>query len=296
MMKRKPALWRIRIAVVWIAGVGLGLALATEAQAPDPRPRFEVATIKPSAGGNRSSMGMNRSGDFEATNMSVKSLVAEAYRVKTFEVDGGPGWIGSDTFDVSAKPTVDPGPGATTKEAYGQIQLMLQSLLADRYALKVHHETKELPVYALAVAKGGLKLTPPDCVKPDAANPPPSPVPGQSPPAFCGNTRVNRNGQNLVLTATGITTARLASTLSGLVHRTVIDRSDTTQPFNATLEWAPDQGVEGAPTTGDAAGAAESTGASIFTALQEQLGLKLEPTKGPVEVLVIDHVEKPTPN
>jgi uncharacterized protein (TIGR03435 family) len=280
---------------VWIAVAGL--AQVTQAQAPDTRPRFEVATIKPSAGGNRSSMGMNRSGDFEATNMAVKSLVAEAYHVKTFEVDGGPGWIGSDTYDITAKPTVDPKPGATSKAAYDNIQLMLQTLLEDRYALKIHRETKELPVYALVVAKGGLKVQPSDCVKPDA--PPPSPAPGQAQPAFCGNTRVSRNGQNLVMAGTGITMAVLVRVLSNVTSRTVIDRSEYTQPFNVTLEWAPDQGEaspRGADGSESAAPSADTTGASLFTALQEQLGLKLESTKGPVEVLVVDHVDKPTPN
>jgi uncharacterized protein (TIGR03435 family) len=104
--------------------------------------------------------------------------------------------------------------------------------------------------------------------------------------------RVSRSGQNLVMTGTGITMARLLSTLSGATNRTVIDRSEYKPPFNATLEWAADQGAAGAPVTDGS----EATGASLFTALQEQLGLKLESTKGPVEVLVIDHVEKPTPN
>jgi uncharacterized protein (TIGR03435 family) len=242
-------------------------------------------------------MGMGRSGEFGATNMSLKTLIAEAYRVKRFEIDGGPGWIDSDTYDITAKPTVDPNPGATSKEAYANVQLMLQTLLEDRYALKVHHETKELPVYALVVAKGGLKVQPSDCVKPDAP-PPPSPAPGHAQPAFCDNIRVSRSGQNLVMTGTGITMARLISALSGATHRTVIDRSDYSQPFNATLEWAADQGAASprAADGSDSPAPADTSGASLFTALQEQLGLKLESTKGPVEVVVIDHVEKPTPN
>jgi len=227
--------------------------------------------------------------------MPLKTLIAEAYHVKTFEVYGGPGWIGSDAYDIRAKPTVDPQPGATSKEAYANVQLMLQTLLEDRYDLKVHRETKELPVYALVVAKGGLKLTPSDCVKPDSSSPPP-PAPGQSPPAFCGNTRVSRSGQNLVLTGTGITTADLLRTLSRVTERTVIDKSGYTQPFNATLAWAPEQSGASPPTPDGSAPLVDTTGASVFTALQEQLGLKLESTKGPVEVLVIDHVEKPTPN
>jgi uncharacterized protein (TIGR03435 family) len=280
-----------------IAAACLGLGHITQAQTPDLRPQFEVASIKLSAGGSRASMGMGRSGNFEATNMSLKSLIAEAYRVKTFEVYGGPGWIDSDTFDITAKPSVDPQPGSTSKKAYADIQLRLQSLLEDRYALKVHRETRELPVYALVVAKGGLKVKPSDCVKPDSNPPPSPPAPGQSPPAFCGNTMVKRNGQNSVMTGAGITMADLLRTLSRATDRTVIDKSGYTQTFNATLEWAPDQGVANASAPdGSAAASADTTGASLFTALQEQLGLKLESTKGPVEVLVIDHVEKPTPN
>jgi uncharacterized protein (TIGR03435 family) len=289
-------LWGIRRTAALIAATGLGLVLIAQAQEPAARPQFEVASIKPSAGGSGSSMGMGRAGNFEATNMSLKSLIAEAYRVKTFEVYGGPSWIGSDTYDITAKPTVDPQPGATSKKAYADIQLMLQTLLEDRYALKAHRETKELPVYALVVAKGGLKLKPSDCVKPDSNPPTSPPAAGQSQGAYCGNTMVRRNGQNLVMTGTGITMADLLRTLSRVTDRTVIDRSGHTQTFNATLEWAADQGAIGAPVADGSGGAAESTEASVFTSLQEQLGLKLESTKGPVEVLVIDHVEKPTPN
>ncbi len=172
---------------------------------------------------------------------------------------------------------------------------MLQTLLEDRYALKVHRETKELPVYALVVAKGGLKVQPSDCVKPDSSGATSPPAPGQPQPAFCGNTRVSRNGQNLVMTGTGITMAVLVRTLSNVTKRTVIDSSGYTQAFNATLEWAPDEGAS-IPGADGSGGEAEPTGASVFTSLQEQLGLRLESTKGPVEVLVIDHVEKPTPN
>ncbi len=230
--------------------------------------------------------------------MPLRTLIAEAYRVKTFEVDGGPGWIRSDSFDIQAKPTIDPKPGSTSKEAYANVQLMLQTLLEDRYALKVHRETKELPVYALVVAKSGLKVKPSNCVHPDGDSPQPSP--GQSPPMTCGNTRVSRNGQNLVMTATGITMADLVRTLSRVTDRTVIDGSGYTQPFNASFEWTPDQGAGQTPPAPDgsasAAASTDTAGASVFTALQEQLGLKLESTKGPVDVLIIDHVEKPTPN
>ncbi len=103
----KVGVWGIRTTRM-IATAVLSLGFIAQAQAPDARPQFEVATIKPSPGGGRSSMGMGRSGDFEATNMPLRTLIAEAYHVKTFEVDGGPAWIRSDTFDIQAKPTVDP--------------------------------------------------------------------------------------------------------------------------------------------------------------------------------------------
>jgi uncharacterized protein (TIGR03435 family) len=301
-MDRKPGLKRIRTAVLFrfpimLAAAGLGFAPITQAQTQGTRPQFEVATIKPSTGGGRSSRSIGRLGDFEATNLSLKTLITEAYQVTPFEVYGGPGWIGSDTFDITAKPSVDPQPGPTSNKGnsnkmYDDNQLRLQTLLEDRFALKVHRETKELPVYALVVAKGGIKVKPSDCVKPDGDDPPSSPAPGQSPPAFCGNTRVSRNA----ITGTGITMADFLRVLSRVTDRTVIDRSGYTQTFNGTLQWASEGGGSAPGSDGSADSSSDTTGASLFTALQEQLGLKLESTKGPVEVLVIDHVEKPTPN
>ena len=207
-MNRQPAWWGLRIAAVWIAGTGMGLVLTTQAQAPDMRPRFEVATIKPSAGGGRSSRSIGRVGDLEAKNLSLKTLMTEAYGVTPFEVYGGPEWIGSETFDITAKPSLDPQPPPTTNKVYDNNQLRMQTLLEDRFALKVHRETKELPVYALVVAKGGIKVHSSDCVKPDADHPSSPAAPGQSPSAFCGTTKVSRNGLNSVMTGTGITMAQ----------------------------------------------------------------------------------------
>jgi uncharacterized protein (TIGR03435 family) len=243
---------------------------------------------------------MGESGDFEATNMPLRTLIATAYSVKISAVEGGPGWIRSETFDVRGKPSTDLKPGAASKEAYADAQLMLQTLLEDRYALKVHIETRELPIYALVIAKGGLKVKPPVCQKADDDDPPSSPAPDQTQPAYCGNLSMRRSGQNRKMVGTGITMADLVRALAPVTDRhTIIDRSEYTQPFNATLEWAPDEGqrrVSLPDGSGSAAPSADATGASLFTSLQEQLGLKLEPTKGPVDVLVIDHVEKPTPN
>jgi uncharacterized protein (TIGR03435 family) len=177
---------------------------------------------------------------------------------------------------------------------WADLQLRLQVLLEDRFALKVHRETKDLPVYALTSAKGGLKLRPADCVAVSPNQPAASPTPGQPPPAYCGTLRTGRNGLNSTLTATGITIADLARWLSANTGRAVIDRTGYSEKFNATMEWTPDSGAA-PPGTGDDS-AANASGPSIFTALQEQLGLRLESTKGPVEVLVIDHVERPSDN
>jgi len=284
-----------------IRSVFLMAAVSGCAQTPKPRPEFEVASIKPSAGGRGRFFGTDRGGDFNAKNMPLKAIVAEAYNVKQFEIYGAPGWLGSDTFDITAKPQVDrevkPVSRATFEARWADLMLRLQTLLEDRCSLKTHRETKELPVYTVTIAKGGLKLKPADCVEIDPEHPPGPPVPGQALP--CGNLRMGRNGLNSTLNGYGITMQDLISRwLPQTLDRTVIDKTGYTEKFNVNIEWLPDTPMR--PPDGDdptkPAPPPDSAGASIFTALQEQLGLKLESTKGPVEVLVIDHVEKPSAN
>ncbi len=227
-------------------------------------------------------------GMFNTENTPVKMLIAQAYGVKDFQVLGGPGWINSDGYTITAKAS---GEG-TPKERFEKMLLMLQGLLEDRFQLRFHRETKEMPVYTLTIAKAGLKLPPANCVQFDDKNRPAPPAPGQPPVRFCNNIRGSRNGPNSVLDAYGISIFSLMGWLSNVTGRTIIDKTGFTGTFDAKFEYA-----TGLPQASpDGAAAVENTAPSLFTVLQEQLGLKLESERGPVEVLVLDRVERPTEN
>jgi uncharacterized protein (TIGR03435 family) len=182
---------------------------------------------------------------------------------------------------------------------------MLRTLLEERFKLKIHRETKEMPVYALTVSKSGLKLSPlkdGGCVAIDL-NHMPTPTPGQPMPNFCGNTSMRMNGQSVTMDGHGMNLQDFSARLSMMLDRKVIDKSGVTGAFDFHLEFAPDEsmpmfrgGRGGAGDSGTPPATAEIAGPSIIDALQEQLGLKLLPDKGPVESLIIDHVEKPTEN
>jgi uncharacterized protein (TIGR03435 family) len=211
---------------------------------------------------------------------------------------GGPRWMDSEQFDIKAKAQGD----LPMDQIYGP---MLQVLLEDRFHLKLHREIRELPVYNLTVAKGGIKIPPMKeggCVAIDPHHTPPSPEPGQSPTPFCGNYSMGRADGLNILDAHGVSISGFASAvLSGMLGRPVIDKTGITLTFDIHLEFAPDITIPAGPGgpprgPGDEPGtlSPDNLGPSIFTAIQEQLGLKLEAAKGFVEVIVIDHVELPS--
>ena len=218
--------------------------------------------------------------------------------MQMLQTSGGPGWTQSEFYDLAAK-----AEGAARVEQ--MMGPMLRVLLEDRFKLKIHREKKEMPVYALAVGKSGIKahsMKPGDCVAIDL-NHMPTPTPGQPLPNFCGNTSMRMNGQSVTMDGHGMSLPDFSARLSTMLDRKVMDKSGITGLFDFHLEFAPDEatpmlrggrGVAGDP--GNPAPAAEIAGPSIFDALQEQLGLKLLPDKGPVESLVIDHVERPSEN
>ena len=251
-----------------------------------PRPSFEVASIKPNnSGDNRVMTRSVGNGRFSAAGVTVKMLIGLAYRVRDFQILGGPNWINTDRFDIEAKAET----GASLQRR--QMGLMMQSLLADRFQLKVHAETKELPVYELVVAKDGAKLqAAPEPERPGPrAAPRPQPTPGGRPEP--GSIISSRRGD---VSGYAIPLATLIEFLSQTLGRTIVDRTGITGFFDIMLQWAPDPG-EFSPGP-DARPPVDPSGPSIFTALQEQLGLRLESSKGPVEVIVIDSVEKPSEN
>jgi bla regulator protein BlaR1 len=300
-------IFRRRFLLVTSGIVALGVVSALRAQAPatdtNP-PAFEVASVRPNrSGANANSIGLQPGGGFRAINAPLRALIAVAYGTPRplfdFQISGGPKWIESDRFDIVAKAAggPQPGPDGPTRE-----NLMLRSLLAERFQLAVHRQTKELPIYRLVIArtdgKFGAQLRPvaTDCAAFRSAmlargGPPPSPAPGERMPCavrmFPGR-----------LSGDASTIAQLTDMLARLVNRTIVDRTGLTGPFDFDLQWTPDQLTQGRgePPLGAPPLAIDPNGPSIFTAVQEQLGLKLESTKGPVDVLVIDHVEHLTPD
>ncbi len=295
-----------------IAGLAvLALPIIIGAQAQDAKPRFEVASIKPNNGcHNPTNVGsFNPSpGLLEIPCQTLRSLIQLAYGVfgdgvsvdpRPLHMEGGPSWTGSEYYSISAKAS---GP-VSTEILAGP---MLQALLEERFQLKTHRETREMPVYALTVGKAGIKMQPlaeGACVPIDLAHPPPLPKPGDPPPNVCGLMMIRTTGEgNVVIELRGSTMTQLAQRLSQFVDRTVVDKTGITGRFNFHVEFTPDPNMPNqAPPGGRGADAANpappiDAGPNLFVAVQEQIGLKLSSDKGPVSYLIIDHVEKPTPN
>jgi uncharacterized protein (TIGR03435 family) len=257
---------------------------------------FEIASIKPGSPDVRESLNTQPNGRFVATSVTLRMLIGYAYSVR--EISGGPNWIASDRWTIEAKAqddlTFPAGPPEFGKPT--PLGVALQSLLAERFALKVHRETKDVPAYALIVDKAGLKLTavdpPPQPTPgpPPAAPPPPRPGPdGRLPANFMPRPGGIMAGPGVIL-ASGVSMTQIANVLTGRVGRPVVDKTDLKGYFNLRLEFAPE------PAPGAPAAAGDPAGASIFTAIQEQLGLKLESTKVPMDEIVIDSVQRPSEN
>ena len=248
-------------------GLALSMTLAavTLAQTPEQAPdgekkaEFEVASVKPTATQDGSlSVHFPPGGRFSIRNLTLKQLLQTAYAVQAYQISGGPGWITSAGFDIEARA------GAGTVDLpREQVLRMVQTLLTDRFQLSLHRETRQLPVYALIVGKTGSRLQPADT--------------DVGPPQ-------TRMGQMLVRK---MSMTHLANILALALQRPVKDETGLKGEFAFALEWTP-----GLSDTDDR----PSPRPSLFTAVQEQLGLKLESVKGPIEVLVIDRAEKPSGN
>jgi uncharacterized protein (TIGR03435 family) len=208
-------------------------------------------------------------------------MIAESYgHLLTYQIVGAPSWLNSEHFDIEARAEGNP--------AEDRIMLMVQSMLEDRFQLKIHHETRELPVFILTAAKGGLKVQAPrngSCV---AADPFQAPVGGVR--NYCGNNLLRYQGANVAWDAMGIDMAGAAKILSSALHRAVIDKTGFTGKFDVHVKWTADRSTAGITD------AAESAEPAVFTVLNVELGLQLKAGKGPVDVLVIDHVEPPDAN
>ena len=299
----------------------VAFAAATWAQqiAPMDQPSFEVASVKKHVAENSGMMGARMimggpPGDtsrWAASNVTAKMLIGTAYSMKPFQIAGGPSWIESERFDIDAK--VEDSQAQQLQKLQRQEQqaqqaLMLRSLLADRFKLQVTRSTKEGTVLELVVAKGGTKLkevpAPPDPQAGQQAPPPGPPPPerGGGPPAPPPGAAMMMMGSNGLVTArmSAATIPMLMSLLSAQLGQQIVDKTGLPGHYDITLQFST-QGLGGGMFLGPAMmggtdSSADNGGASLFTALQEQLGLKLESTKGPVDTLTIDHIEEPTEN
>jgi uncharacterized protein (TIGR03435 family) len=294
-------------ALAAIAMVGGAIESRVRAQSPQtPAPTFEVASIKPNnSGDGRVMMQQQPGGRFTATNIPLRLLIRNAYQLQDFQIVGAPSWINSERYDIVAKAEDGTPPETPSLDRTGpnRIQLMIRSLLAERFQLVAHDETRELPIYALVVARSDGKLGPDlkksevDCNAVFAAGrgrgmpPPPPPGPPQAGERPQCGIRIGMG--NLAMGGTPL--PQFANSLAMFVGRTVQDKTGLAGNYDVTLTWTPDQMPQRPPGAPEPP-PADPNGPSIFTALQEQLGLKLDSQKGPVSVLVIDRVERPKEN
>jgi uncharacterized protein (TIGR03435 family) len=282
------------------------ISAQTSDQDAGRRPAFEVASVKRNVTGNPPTSIRTTTGRFTATNAPLMLLLSSAYRLAPYQYAGLPSWADSERFDIAAT-----APGATVD----QVALMLRSLLADRFKMVAHMETRDAPIYAIVVARADRRLGPQitrsstDCTavlaeRQAAARsrgpgpiPVPSVTPGQRPVCNIRATTRQTPSGGVVLgyTAGSITMARFAEILSIALQfrRQVVDRTALEGAYDFDLEYARERPATAAAPGEPAAATSIDDGPSIFTALEEQLGLKLESTRAPVEYLVIDSVEKP---
>ena len=272
-----------------VAGLVLS-SVGAFGQPAAPRPEFEVASIKLNKSGDmRMMVRPSPGGRFTVTNVPMQFVVTMAYRIKDFQLSGAPPWLMAERYDIEAKAEGNP--------SFDAMLPMLQTLLEDRLQLKIHRESKELQVYSLVVAKAGkLHEAEGEC-GPRPTGLPPPPEPGKLPTPPCGGFFMfpgHLGGQKVAI-------AQLIDPLSRFTDRTVLDKTGLTGKYDISLDYTPEQGQFQAPPGGAPPGLPplppiDPNGPSLFTALQEQLGLKLESQKGPVEMIVIDHVERPSDN
>jgi len=268
------------------------LSALAGAQSPAvPKPQaaerltFEVASIKRNVSGDPGSqIRVQPGGQIVVTNNSLYNLIRNAYGTQRFEMVPGPqlpSWIDSERWDILAKPPAD----APQREE--QMQLRLRSLLEDRFKLDARREVREMPIYALVVARSdgqlGPKMKPSgdECAAGARARAAGEVAPPLPPGSFCG-TRTN----NGTVSMRGVPLSNFVRNLGGMTGRFVIDKTGLTGPFDLDLQWTPDQAL--------GAGGALTDGTSLFAAMQEQLGLRLEAQRAQVEVLVINSAERPT--
>lgn len=275
------------VAAFAVAAVSLAQAPATK------KPVFDVASIKHNSAteGGRS-LGDQPGGRFVASRVTLRRIIQYAYRDNQ-QFLGGPDWLDTDRWDIEAKAaegTVPVRANPINVAEPDTIALMLQSLLEDRFKLKAHRETRELPLYELTVAKSGLKMklaedqTAPNALVGAAG--------ARGGALTGGGIGLGRNDMDARAQPINLLAAALGALYAG---RPVVDKTGLSGLYDIKLQWSPDAGLA-APVNPPGAAPSAPSGPSLFTALEEQLGLKLEPSKGPLPVLVIDSIERPSEN
>ena len=250
-------------------------------------PAFEVVSVKPSTAPNDQTASFVQPGArYTASNMTLRMLVKTAYGVHDDQVVGGPAWIESDRFDIAAKAEGNP-PGNVFRD---HARLMLRQALADRFKLVLRTERREIPIYALMIARDDGRLGPQltrseasECSGPPKSVPTASNAPEPNPAVPCGSgfSRPAHVG------ARGMEFSTLVTSISAWADRLVVDRTGLMSKFDWDLQWTME------PLTPDAT---RPPGLSLFTAVREQLGLRLESQRGVADVLVVDRVERPAPD
>lgn len=255
------------------------LAMAIPGVVAQSKTGFDVASIKPNAEkDSRFMMRPPQNGRFMATGVTLKMLIMSAYDVQAFQISDGPSWVGTERWDIEAKAEDAPA-GFMPRERFNEL---LRNLLEDRFQLKVRRESKEMPIYELELAKNGPKLKPHSSDR--------------------GQSRESMRVGYGMISDQKARIATLAFRLSALLGRTVVDKTGLKGEYDFTLEWSLDPGQGGPesvglpPSSNVPASPADPDRPSIFTAVEEQLGLRLESQKGPVDIITIDTVSKPSEN
>lgn len=288
------------IAAVVLAGVSLGAQ--SPASAPS-LPSFEAATIKPSDPNSQGQFIRRQPGGrFSTSNMPLRELVRFAYGVQPFQLDGLPPWASNERYDVTAKADGDP-PAVLPGTGPDPMVLMLRSLLIDRFKLVTHNETRDMPIYALVRLRSDrlgprLEQSTVDCEKLIAERTAAARAGGAAPqppsPDTQGRPTCGIRGGFGTLAGNGFPLNQLASTLAQIVGRTVIDRTGLAGTWGFDLKFAMDPAqMPFAPPPGAQVPAIDPDSPSIFRAVEEQLGLKLDSTRGSVEMVIVDRLERP---
>jgi uncharacterized protein (TIGR03435 family) len=286
---RRPSCGPGTAATVILFAIGAWVVFAQS----NVRPQFEVASVKPSF--SRSIQNVRPLPGRLTADASLQLLIQYAYGVQPFQVVDAAGWLQPGRYEIDAK--------ADGNSNRNQMFLMLQSLLENRFQLKIHRERRDLPVYALVAAKGGLKLPPPKesgCIDSPADAAPEwaggrMAVPGEVPsaPGLCGSAGLTLVPTGARMQGEKIAMPEFVRRLSLMLDRSVIDKTGFTGLFDLQLDFVADETTPAMPPPPPGS---DMPGPSISQALRQQLGLQLESTRGPVEVIVVDHAERPSGN